>query len=114
MLTKMEAKGLKSVTDFRIVKQHINNAVRANKVATISRRLEEFARDAELTPDHLNISSATIVAEAKKVVRAAENLYSQVGSIDVEEFYGEELMWEKLESLSRLIREKLRAVGRRE
>jgi ParB family chromosome partitioning protein len=114
MLRKVEEKGLKSVTDFRIVKQHINNAVKAHKIAAISSRLREFAEQPFLTPDHLNIESAKVTAEAKKILKSVDNLYAQVNEIDVEEFYGEEAMWTRLESLAQLIRTKLRALGRRE
>jgi ParB family transcriptional regulator, chromosome partitioning protein len=114
MLEKIDAKGIKSVTDFRIVKQHINNAVNANKTATISKRLQEFAAQPSLTPDHLNIESAQVVAEAKKILKSAESLYAQINDIDIEEFYGEEAMWKHLESLAHLIRQKLKALGRRE
>ena len=114
MLKKVEEKGIKAVTDFRIVKQHINNAVKAKKTATISKRLREFAEQPSLTPDHLNIESAKVAAEAKKVLKSVESLYAQINDIDVDEYYGEEAMWTRLESLAQLIREKLRALGRRE
>lgn len=114
MLEKHEAKGIKSVTDFRIVKQFINNAVKAKKIATISRRLQEFAEQPSLTPDHLNIESAKVAAEANKVLKSVESLYTQINAIDIDEYYGEEAMWNRLESLAQLIREKLRALGRRE
>jgi len=114
MLRKVEEKGIKSVTDFRIVKQHINNAVKAKKILAISKRLQEFAAQPSLTPDHLNIESAMVVAEAKKVLKSVESLYAQINAIDVDDYYGEEAMWARLESLAQLIREKLRALGRRE
>jgi ParB family chromosome partitioning protein len=114
MLKKVDAKGIKAVTDFRIVKQHINNAVKAKKITTISKRLQEFADQPSLTPDHLNIESATVVADAKKVLKSVEGLYTQINAIDVDEYYGEEAMWDRLESLAQLIREKLKALGRRE
>jgi len=114
MLKKIEARGIKAVTDFRIVKQHINNAVKVNKTALISKRLQEFAAQPSLTPDHLSIESAKVAAEAKKVLRSAENLYAQINEIDVDEFYGEESMWARLESLAQLIHEKLRTLGRRD
>jgi ParB family transcriptional regulator, chromosome partitioning protein len=114
MLRKVEAKGIKAVTDFRIVKQHINNAVKVKKTAIISKQLQEFAAQPALTPDHLNIESAKVAAEAKKVLKYAESLYAQINDIDVDEYYGEEVMWSRLESLARLIHEKLRALGRRD
>lgn len=114
MLKKWDEKGIKAVTDFRTVKQYINNAVKVRKTAAISKRLQEFAAQPSLTPDHLNIESAKVAAEAKKVLKVADSLYAQINDIDVDEFYGEEAMWSRLDALSKLIREKLRALGRRD
>lgn len=114
MLRKVEAKGVKAVTDFRIVKQFINNAIKAKKATAISRRLQEFAASPSLTPDHLNIESAKVAAEARRIVKSAEALYAQINSIDIDEYYGEETMWSRLDALAKLIREKLRALGRRD
>jgi hypothetical protein len=114
MLCKVEQKGIKAVTDFRIVKQYINNAVKAKKISGISKRLQEFAEQPSLTPDHLNIESAKVEAEARKLLKSVEGLYAQISAIDVDQYYGEEAMWERLESLAQLIREKLKAMGRRE
>jgi len=114
MIKKAEQKGIKAVTDFRIVKQYINNAVKARKIPTISKRLQEFAEQTTLTPEHLNIESAKVAAEARKILKSVESLYTQINSIDVDEFYGEKVMWEHLESLARLIQEKLRSLGWRE
>lgn len=93
MIKKVEEKGIKAVTDFRIVKQNINNAVKVRKTAAISKRLQEFAAQPSLTPDHLNIESAKVAAEAKKLLKTVENLYAQINDIDVDEYYGEEAMW---------------------
>jgi ParB/RepB/Spo0J family partition protein len=114
MLKKIEQKGIKAVTDFRIVKQHINNAVKAGKLPAISKKLREFAEQPSYTPDHLNIESAKVAADAQKVLKSADSLYSQISAIDVDQYYGEEAMWARLDSLAQLIREKLRAMGRRE
>jgi ParB/RepB/Spo0J family partition protein len=114
MLRKLEQKGIKSVTDFRIVKQYINNAVKAKKVPAISKRLQEFAENPTLTPEHLNIESAKVEAEARKLLKSVESLYAQISDIDVDQYYGEKAMWDSLESLAQLIREKLRAMGWRE
>lgn len=111
MLEKVDAKGIKAVTDFRIVKQHINNAVKAKKTVVISRRLREFAEKPELTPDHLSIESANVAANAKKLVKVIDKLFSDIDSIDTEEFFGEEELWDRLDDLSKLIRKKLRIMG---
>jgi ParB family chromosome partitioning protein len=114
MLKKSEQGGLKSVTEFRVVKQYINNAVKADKVPAISKRLKEYADEPTLPSDHLNIDSAAVAAEAKKVLKAVNTLYQQVSDIEIDDFYGQEAMWDRLESLSNLIRQKLKALGRRD
>ncbi|MGI8961400.1 MAG: ParB/RepB/Spo0J family partition protein [Bryobacteraceae bacterium] len=114
MLQKLKERGIKAVTDFRIVKQYITNAVKAKKIEAISKRLQEFAARPSLTPDHLNIESAKVAAQATQVMKFAGSLYAQINAIDVDEYYGEEAMWSRLESLAQLIRDKLRALGRRE
>ncbi len=113
MLEKFKAKGLKAVTNFRIVKQHINNAVKANRTSTISKRLKEFMERPELTPDHLNIESATVAADARKLGTVVDRLHTQVKEIDINAFYGQAELWEKLQELADLIRNKLRRLGRR-
>jgi ParB/RepB/Spo0J family partition protein len=114
MLRKFEQKGIKAVTDFRIVKQFINNAVKARKTLGISKRLQEFAEQPLLTPDHLNIESAKVEAEARKLLKSVDGLYTQISAIDIDQYFGEEALWDRLESLAQLIREKLRAMGRRD
>lgn len=114
MLKKSEQGGLKSVTEFRIVKQYINNAIKANKIATISKRLKEYAEDPKLDSDHLNIESAAVAAEAKKLLKSVNTLYEQINDIEIDDFYGQEALWNRLESLANLIRQKLKALGRRE
>jgi ParB/RepB/Spo0J family partition protein len=113
MLRKFQVGGLKAVTDFRIVKQHINNAVKAHKVGTISKRLREFADNPELTPDHLSVESALAASEARKLGKTVDKLYEQVKAIDVDEFYGQDEFWGKLQRLASLIRTRLRELGRR-
>lgn len=114
MIKKMEAGGLKSVTDFRIVKQHINNAVKAKRIVALSKRMQEFADDPECGPDHLNIESAKINANARKIIKSVNSLYEQIDDINLEEYYGEDELWSQLDMLSKLIRRKLKDLGRRE
>jgi hypothetical protein len=113
MLEKAKAKRLRSVTEFRKVKQHINNAVKSGKTATMSRRLREFMEQPLLTTDHLDIESAKVAAEARKLATAADRLYAQMNDVAIDEFFGEDEMWSKLERLANLIRSKLRDLGRR-
>jgi hypothetical protein len=55
-----------------------------------------------------------VAAEAQKMLRSVESLYEQIDAIDIEQYFGEELMWSRLEALAQLIRKKLRELGRRE
>ncbi|HEY1679981.1 MAG TPA: ParB N-terminal domain-containing protein [Candidatus Sulfotelmatobacter sp.] len=114
MLKKFVAGGIKSVTDFRIVKQYVSNAVKANKFSAISKRLEQFADQPELTPDHLNIESAAASATAKKLLSSANTLYEQIDSLDIEDYFGEKALWKRLSLLAKLIQEKLKNLGWRE
>lgn len=114
MLEKYEARaGLKSVTDFRLMKQHINNARRAEEEFEISRRLQEFTENDSLALDHLIIESADVSASARKLLTSINKIEVSIVEIDVDEYYGEEALWDSLERLVMLIRQKLQAAGRR-
>ncbi len=88
MLEKYQqrASGLKAVTDFRIMKQHINNARRAGKIHVISKKLKEFMDDDELTLDHLVIKSVDVSASARKLLASISRLEQAIEKIDVEEY----------------------------
>lgn len=105
--------GLKAVTDFRTVKQHINNARKAGKSTQISKRLREFTEDDSLSPEHLDIESASAAATARKLSLSIAKLGSALEDLDVESTYGEKELWDSLEKLVKTIRTKLLAVDRR-
>jgi ParB/RepB/Spo0J family partition protein len=113
MLTRYQAGGLKSVTQFRVVKQHINNARNANKKKLISKKLEEFTESPELPVEHLQIGTASAVAEAKTIEKRVSKLIEELGQLDVDGCVGEETLWKALESLLTMIRKRLRDAGRR-
>lgn len=113
MLEKTAAKGLRSVTEFRAVKQYVNNAVKARNTAAISKRLREFASNPPLAISHLEIQSAESAAAARTLTRAANSLIEQLATIDEDEFYGEDELWDKLDELAKVIRSVLLKVGRR-
>jgi hypothetical protein len=104
---------LKSVTDFRVMKQHINNARRAGKDAEISRRLKRFSSSDTLRIDSLLIEEADVSASARKTVAAVSALHVVVQELEVAEFIGEEELWIRLEALVAVIQRKLREAGRR-
>jgi len=108
-----KASGLKAVTDFRIIKQHINNARKAKKESLITKKLREFTDDDTLTFDHLVIRAADVSASARGLLRSIGRIEQTIHAIDVREYYGEEKLWRSLERLLQLIQSKLRAAGRR-
>lgn len=105
--------GLKAVTDFRKVKQHITNAKKAHKVTTLAHRFREFIDQPELTPDHLLIQSASVSAEARTLLARVEKLVQEVHDLDPEAYAGEEDLWLALEKLAETVKKQLRAAGRR-
>jgi ParB family chromosome partitioning protein len=113
MIEKFEKKGLKSVTDFRIVKQHINNAVKANRIATISSKLQEFAANPTATVDSLEVRAAESHALARNVTRDVGKLFTQLEDIDVASVYGEKDMWDSMERLMLRLKELLLKADRR-
>ena len=114
MLEKYQTRaGLKAVTDFRIMKQYINNARDAGKESAISKRLQEFTKDDSLAIDHLLIKAADVSASARRFLNDLSKIEVAIQEVDVEEFYGEEELWVSLERLLKLIRAKLQAAGRR-
>jgi ParB/RepB/Spo0J family partition protein len=105
--------GLKAVTDFRLMKQYINNARKAKQVREVSKRMEEFVADDTLTLEHLNIPSADVSASARRLLQAVSKLEEALRPIDAERYFGQEELWKALESLRDLIALKLREADRR-
>jgi ParB/RepB/Spo0J family partition protein len=106
-------KGIKSVTDFRLIKQHIANARTVGKASAISKRLKEFAEDDTLTLDHLVLQSATVAASARKLLTSVRKLFENIEQMDAAQFYGEEELWRALEALIQIVRRKLVEAARR-
>jgi ParB/RepB/Spo0J family partition protein len=113
MLARYESKRFKSVTDFRIIKEHIANARKAKKSTAIAKRLKEFTDDPNLQIDHLDVASARAAATARVLKKQIQRIHSEIAALDIEEYLGEEDLWVALESLVDLIRKKLEAAGRR-
>jgi hypothetical protein len=113
MIHKVEAGGLRSVTDFRIVKQHINNAVKANRVQTISKKLKEFAETPKAKVDELEVQSAKSQALARTLTKDVRKLMEQLDDIDVDEMYGEKDLWDSMEKLMGQLRNLLLKADRR-
>lgn len=105
--------GIKSVTDFRTIKQHITAAAKADQTAKVIERLREFLSSNDLTISHLEISSATIHKRAAKLSSGISKLIEELHKVEAREFYGEEELWKKLEQMLMLIEKKLREADRR-
>lgn len=113
MLEKYQSGGLKSVTDFRHIKQHINNARQAGASQEIAKRLKEFSKQTKLPFEHLAIKSARVSASARRLLTDVQKLQNAIKILDVNEFYGEEEFWRGLEALVKIIQVKLTAADRR-
>ena len=114
MLERYETRsGMKSVTDFRIVKQHITNARRAENISSLEPRFRDFVQDHSTPIEHLAIKAAEVDAEARKLVTDIKGLTKQLRDLDAARYYGEDEVWKSLEALLRLIRKRLVEADRR-
>ena len=108
------ASDLKSVTDFRKVKQYVNDARRAKKLPSITKRLREYTLDDNLKIEHLAIASAEAARRARDITRAADNLLGIIGSLSAADHYGQDELWLTLERLHAAIGKKLKEADRRQ
>lgn len=108
-----ERKGIKAVTDFRLIKQYINNAREIGKDSEIDKRLSEFTYYDSLPLEHLIIAEADLSASARKTISELQKIETSLKELDTNEYFGEEELWRTLERLLKLIRRKLQDAGRR-
>ncbi len=113
MLKRYKEGGLKSVTDFRKIKQHINTAVKAGRTKTITGRLAQFADQQHLPIEHLAIKSAELTAQVREITNATTKLETLLHDMNAMDFYAEDELWKRLEKLMLLIRVKLEEAERR-
>lgn len=106
-------KSIKSVIDFRRIKQYINNAKKSNKTSQLSKRLKVFAEKEDIPIDYLHIESAQIAQTARNLTSDVIKLTYEVKKLDVEKFYGEETLWRELTKLLHAIQIKLKKADRR-
>jgi len=108
-----EPRTIKSVTDFRLVKQHITNAKRVGAIKEFAKRLSKFAAVPETPLDYLEIEEASIHAGAKALVKKITALEALIADLDAEQFYGEEALWDSMTRLIKVLEIKLRAADKR-
>ena len=113
MIKKKVVGGMKSVTEFRTIKQHISNANKANKVDVLSKRFREFTDEPSLSVNHLEIEGVGVSAQVKRMTKDILKLRQVILGLEVDQFYGEESLWEELESLAAVIKSKVKELGRR-
>jgi len=115
MLSKylVSPKTIKSVTDFRLIKQHITNARTADRLSQLSNKLQQFCEERETPISILEVSEAKVHTVAKKLVKTIGRIQTDIESLDVESYYGEKELWDALSELLRLLQKKLLQADRR-
>lgn len=113
MLDRYSRGGLRSVTDFRKVKQYIGSAEKAGKTGMITARLKEFAEQPALPVDHLVIEAGMSGAKLRELTAAVTTLQKLLRNLKAMDFFGEDALWSQLEDLQGLIRMRLAEVERR-
>jgi ParB-like chromosome segregation protein Spo0J len=108
-----EPRTIKSVTDFRLVKQHITNARRIQAMDRLSAKLKVFAELAATPLDSLDIEEANVHAEAKALVKKINTIETLVSELDAEQFYGEEDLWVAMTRLIKILEDKLKKADKR-
>jgi ParB family transcriptional regulator, chromosome partitioning protein len=114
MLEKYLSKsGIRSVTDFRLVKQYVTSAVHIRKRKTITKRLREFLMNDSVPLEYLNLEGAELAKTVRRTLGSVDKFDELVRDIDVEELYGEEELWDALRRVIESIKQKFREAGRR-
>jgi ParB family transcriptional regulator, chromosome partitioning protein len=105
--------GIKSVTDFRRIKQSLTTARVSNHEAEALKRFEEYVSSETKDISHLEIDTAQIHREATQLTKAVHSLKIQISEIKTDSFSGEEELWKELEALLTVIRKVLQRADRR-
>lgn len=108
-----EPRTIRSVTDFRLIKQHVTNAKRGGVIKTFSRRLKKFAENQDTPISHLDLDAASVAAGARAITKQMAKVDAAIVELDVEQYYGEEEMWQGMESLAKSLEKKLRQANKR-
>jgi len=108
-----EPRTIRSVTDFRLIKQHVTNARKASVIPLFARRLKRFFEDRMTPISHLDVASASVAATARAILKQIEKTESSISAIAVEDFYGQEDLWGAMSALNETIDKKLRQANKR-
>jgi len=105
--------GFKAITDFRKIKQHISVARASGHDDEILMLLKRFIDDDAMEIAELEIDTARFHRQASVLLRSIIRLRDELREIDVENFLGEEELWEELEQFQELARMTLARADRR-
>lgn len=109
----VEPRTIKAVTDFRLIKQHITNSRRVGVLKEFSKRLQAFAADHDKPLGHLEIQKANVHAGAKAIIKKVDALETIIADLQVDQFYGEEELWNSISRLITALEKKLREANKR-
>lgn len=105
--------GIKSVTDFRKIKQSLTAARASDHEAEVLRKFEEYVASDVKEIEHLDINLAQIHREASKLTKLVDQLSETLANLEVDNYTGEEELWLSLERLGRSLERALRTADRR-
>jgi hypothetical protein len=105
--------GMKSITDFRKIKQYVAIARGAGREDEIIDLFTRFVEDDAMRLEDLEIDVARVHKVAQTLARSAAKLRGLVDDIAVDEYIGEESLWLELEKLADTILKKAANADRR-
>lgn len=105
--------GFKSITDFRKIKSYVAIAKAAGKEIEIVSKYREFVEDDNLSFESLEIDAARVHKKAKVIRRDCEKVRGHLMDISIDEFVGEEDLWEEMEKLVDVLVRKIKDADRR-
>ena len=104
---------MKSITDFRKIKAFVAIARAAGQENEIIDRFKTFVDDDNFLIEDLEIDTARVHKHARTIGRSAIKLREQLDEMSVDEYLGEEGLWEELERLANAILKKAADADRR-
>jgi len=105
--------GFRSITDFRKIKQYLTAARAAGREELILTRMKRFIDDDTKDISSLEIDAARIKRHADRLTRNISRILEELGEVDVQDYLGEEELWDELERLLVQTRKMLAAADRR-
>jgi ParB/RepB/Spo0J family partition protein len=105
--------GFKSITDFRVIKQHMSAAKAAGRTDELLGLFSEFLHRDDMVIDELEIDTARFHRQASVLVRSIVRIYDDLRGLKAENYLGEEELWSHLEKVAQLIQRKLAEADRR-